>query len=245
MRLKKTYKVKDYLSILISFFALTISILAIVLQFFWKSHDLTANVLNVIGPYDSGQLSADIVIVNRGNQDEVVTTAYFTFVDVVTNSAVFSEEHIGPLIIKKGEAIAIKLSANMKRKLIFQTIRNINSKLSKDSTVTLGKALRKDAGLTFRPILKKDLNNLSHKSDGQLRIQQEVNFEVLDPSGGIVNIVYPCCELTVELDHVEVTLNNIYLSNIFMDLLRNSHIINPTLPTVNKLMKSVSLKESR
>ena len=245
MQLKKKYKDKDILSILISFFALTISILAIILQFFWKSHDLKANVLNVVGPYNSGYLSADIVIVNRGNQDEVVTTTHFSFVDVVTNAAVFSDEHIGPLIIKKGEAITIKLSANMKRQHIFQTIRNINSKTSNDSVVTLGKTLRKDTGLTLRPILNKDMDNLSRKVDSQLRLQQSVNFEVLDPSGGIVDVVYPCCELTEDHGEVAISLNNIYKSNTFIDLLRNSNTSNSTVATINKLMRSISLKESR
>jgi len=62
----KIHKAKSYLSVIISFLALSISITALILQFFWKSHDLTANVLNVLGPYNSGELSADIVIVNRG-----------------------------------------------------------------------------------------------------------------------------------------------------------------------------------
>ena len=84
-----------------------------------------------------------------GNQDEVVMRAYFIFNDIETNAAIFSEEHIGPLIIKQAEAKVVKLSANMKRQNIIRTIDQINSKTKRDETVTMGQTLKKKCGINF------------------------------------------------------------------------------------------------
>jgi hypothetical protein len=114
-------KKESHISIIISVSALLISFLGIWFQFFWQSHNLSTSVYNVVGPLKNGELSADIVFVNRGNQDEVVMSAYFVFDDQNAKVSLRSAEQLGPMVIRKGEANTFHLSAKINlRELVFE-----------------------------------------------------------------------------------------------------------------------------
>lgn len=154
-------KKENYVSIIISVVALLISLSGIWLQFFRQSHDLSASVYNVVGPLKSGELTADIVFVNRGNQDEVVMSAYFIFDESKARVGVRSEEQLGPLVIKKGDANTYHLSAKMKLSELVLTMRD-------------------NSGPPER-LFRKDLHT----------IHQGVVFEVLKPDGSVSEKLFP------------------------------------------------------
>jgi hypothetical protein len=217
LNLMQLHKLKNNLSWLLSLVALVISITTLTLQFFWKSHDFTANVLNVIGPCDDGELSADIVFVNRGNQDEVVINGHFVFEDIGTKAAIFSEEHIGPLVVKEGEAKVMHLSAEMKRKDILKAVRIIARKdvAARTSYISMETTLK---NFKFNAEAIGD-------SDDKHTIQQGVEFEILNPEGGIINVIYPCLKTkTIGNSEEETTIDDLYGSQTFISLVRSSYL---------------------
>jgi hypothetical protein len=120
--------IKEHGSLIFSATAIIISLVSIVLQFFWQSHDLKATVVNFQRDINKHTLSAEILFVNRGNQYETIMNYNFLFEPLekryrfkkaegikdaytATSNIVFFNKKEAPVILKPGEAKIVSISA--------------------------------------------------------------------------------------------------------------------------------------
>jgi hypothetical protein len=101
---------KDKITIVTSVVALCLSLFVFFRDSVLNQHVLRASVVNI--EEESDRLRASILLVNAGKHYETLYRAQFIYSnDLSTRGGSLSREFVGPVVLKPGEAVVLKLDA--------------------------------------------------------------------------------------------------------------------------------------
>ncbi|MFN0108694.1 MAG: hypothetical protein ACKVZH_07545 [Blastocatellia bacterium] len=108
---KENLSIKDKIAIVASLAVLGLSLFAFVRDSVLNQHVLRASVVSV--EEENGRLLASILLVNAGKHYETLYKAGFIYSeDLSTGGGSLSKEVVGPVVVKPGEALVLKLDAS-------------------------------------------------------------------------------------------------------------------------------------
>src|SRR5262249_44870593 len=102
--------IKDKIAIVASVVALFLSLIAFFRDSVLNQHVLRASVVNI--EEGNGRLQALVLLVNAGKHYETLYQAHFIYSDDLSKGGgSVSQESVGPVVLKPGEAVVLKLDA--------------------------------------------------------------------------------------------------------------------------------------
>ncbi|MCU1268173.1 MAG: hypothetical protein JWM21_4491 [Acidobacteria bacterium] len=108
---KENLSIKDKIAIVASIVALGLSLYAFVRDTLLNQHVLRASVVSIDEKGD--RLLASILLVNAGKHYETLYKARFIYSDdLSTGGGATSNEFVGPIVVKPGEAVVLTLDAS-------------------------------------------------------------------------------------------------------------------------------------